>query len=528
MSPEIGAKLSPSERQVAFDKEHSDWHSKAAFKRVNKSEVPQEANIIGSHTIYRRKDDGTAKARIVPWGHRDPERHGIICDLTCLNPETFRILLSIIAEQGWDIAQMDAEAAFLQAKGFHRQIYVRPTRETQDPTGLWLLLAAAYGLADSGRLWYRTNDAALSNVYNLQRSAYEPTLYFRKNADQKLVCVLVVQVDNYLYGGTPDELNNFEKFFKSHFSIASRERINFSVLGCELKQDSAGNITIKKEARASRVDTSVLNVSSTKSNGNDEVATPQQISTQRSVIGKSLYIERLTNPVLQYHCSQMETRVSALCIHHLRTLKSVFNQHLKYAQIGSYMNGNGSNFSLHALSDAAMATDTDSARGGYIIFGRCGDTVHPIAWNERKLRRVARSSSTAELLAASGTMSMLAYLQILKGELLYHHKAEITYDSRALFDLTTTIHEPLEPLNKVDLADMREVYTVNQINAVSWYPRQNNIGDALNKNNGVTAALLSHVLHEGEYAHHPDRILRTAEQPLIPETNDNSSQTGAC
>lgn len=94
---------------------------------------------------------------------------------------------------------MDAEAAFLQARGFSREVYVRPPKESNDLTVLWLLLAPSYGLADSGRMWYRTNDEALLNVNHLSRSKFEPTLYFRKSDCGDLNFLLVIQVDNYLY-----------------------------------------------------------------------------------------------------------------------------------------------------------------------------------------------------------------------------------------------------------------------------------------------------------------------------------------
>lgn len=171
MSPEVGDKLSQSERKEAFQKEKAVWEFRNAYERVERSQVPKEANILGSHTVYLRKDNGMPKARIVPWGHRDPAKHDLRCDLPFLNPETFRLILSITVEKKWRLAQMDAEVAFLQAQGFSREVFIHPPKEAGDTTGLWKLLAPAYGLADSGRLWYRANDSALLNVYNLQRSS---------------------------------------------------------------------------------------------------------------------------------------------------------------------------------------------------------------------------------------------------------------------------------------------------------------------------------------------------------------------
>ncbi len=53
-------------------------------------------------------------------------------------------------------------------------------KEEEQPDVLWKLTAAAYGLADSGRLWYLTSDTALTDEHGLKKSKLEPTLYYRK------------------------------------------------------------------------------------------------------------------------------------------------------------------------------------------------------------------------------------------------------------------------------------------------------------------------------------------------------------
>ena len=55
-------------------------------------------------------------------GPRDDEKGYIRSDPPCMNFEIFRLVLSIAAENHWPIGQMDVKAAFLQAKGFHRDI----------------------------------------------------------------------------------------------------------------------------------------------------------------------------------------------------------------------------------------------------------------------------------------------------------------------------------------------------------------------------------------------------------------------
>eukprot|EP00171_Calliarthron_tuberculosum_P014136 IDg14136t1 len=101
------------------------------------------SELTGSHVVYRRKPDGSCKARIVPWGHRDSEKHELRKDAPCMNAEMMRILFSIAVEKEWQIGQMDVRAALLQAKGFDRMVFVRPPREEGNQNQLWRLTAAA-------------------------------------------------------------------------------------------------------------------------------------------------------------------------------------------------------------------------------------------------------------------------------------------------------------------------------------------------------------------------------------------------
>lgn len=136
---------------------------------------------------------------------------------------------------------------------------------------------------------------------------------------------------------------------------------------------------------------------------------------------------------------------------------------------------------------------------GLIIFRRFGNIVHPIQWCARKLRRVACSSSTAEVLAAAKSMSDGLYIQTLISELNLDPRAELTIDSTSLLALSTSIKEPEERYNKVDLASIREAYDDGALSAVMWCPGQKLPADALTKANPVTAEFLLVALASGNH-----------------------------
>lgn len=380
--------LSTDERHQAYSREYNAWVSEKAFIRVDRSSVGEGSNIIGSHTIFSRKDDGTAKARIVPWGHRDADRDSLRNDSPCANLEIFRLVLSVAAEHRWVLGQMDVSTAFLQAEGFHREIYVKPPKEAVDPTGLWKLQAAAYGLVDSGRLWYRTSDHALVTEYKLTRSCYEPKLYY-KLFDEKLAFILVTQVDNYIYSGSETEVSSFEKFLQSRFNVGTLDRNQFRVLGCELEQQVNGTVVLSQKTRLNEIDEKTLTLPPTDLDRSpDRCATPKEIRAYRSILGKMLYVGRMSQPIMLYHASHMASKLNTLKLHHLKDLGSLLRFDKKNVPILRFLPpSTKGGFSLLAISDASMSNAADGgARGAFILVRRHGDIAHPIFWCARKLR----------------------------------------------------------------------------------------------------------------------------------------------
>ena len=112
---------------------------------------------------------------------------------------------------------------------------------------------------------------------------------------------------------------------------------------------------------------------------------------------------------------------------------------------------------------------------------------------------------------------MTLLFQKLVSEILYKHKTERLVDSRSTFKLATSTKEPEEPLNKVDIAAIRQAFNNNKLQTVSWCPGYYLAADALTKDNRTSAALLLRVIHEGTYEHHAllQRIGSNAPDPEI-------------
>jgi len=505
--------LTDLERAQAYAKERSTWDEKGAISIVDTSEIKPSSNVIGSHVVYKRKMDGRPKARIVPWGHRDIEKGNIRCDAPCLTLDSLRLLFSISAEKKWLLGHMDVKAAFLQAHGFEREVFVKPPREECAPGKLWKLEAAAYGLTESGRLWYLTSDSSLTKKFGLIRSKYDPTLYYSKNDSGMLDFLLVTQVDDYIYTGETAQVEDFEKFLRSEYDVGSLSHKTFNVMGAEVSQDDGFNIRLTID---SKLQTIVPDKNYPKP---DLPASPHQLTKFRSLIGKMLYIGRLADPVTLYHASHFASKTSQLYTHHQNQLNAVLRSKEVKPQL-TFLSSNDERYHLEAFCDATTAPKGESkGRMGILIVRRCRSTIHPLLWRAKKLHRVSRSSTTAEILAGADATSCLMFMRHLVGELMAPPLTELTTDSRSLYHLSTTTKEPEESINKVDLALIREAFDNGELQVIRWSPGYCHIVDGITKANKTTAALLSKTLRDGRHDHHIECLSREApvdSPPLQP------------
>ena len=108
-------------------------------------------------------------------------------------------------------------------------------------------------------------------------------------------------------------------------------------------------------------------------------------------------------------------------------------------------------------------------------------------------------------------MSNTLYIQELILPLMKQPLPELTIDSSSLHSLATSVKEPEEKYNKVDLAAIKEAFDEGKINAIHWCPGTKLIAYSLSKHNPVTAALLKKTLRDG--THVQPREMKTVHGP---------------
>lgn len=309
-------------------------------------------------------------------------------------------------------------------------------------------------------------------------------------------------------------MKKFESFLHKEFDDGELEHQSFHVFGCEINQMKDYSISITQDSKILELPNALYRDERSQNRTGNDLATPKEITAYKSAIGKMLFIGRITQPIFLRIASNMVTKTKKLLLYHLKDLEAL----IKYGKETSphiyFKSSTQGKFSIEVNSDASMATKSgDKAREGFIVFRRNENIVHPIYWCSRHLRRVARSSATAETLASADAVDFGLYLQALLNEISYSHFLSLTTDSNIVWCNVSSTKKPTEVRNAIDLAAMREAFNFGYMGKISWWPGHYMVSDALTKDNRNSA---SHLL----------RVLRTGYYPVHPEAKDRMSPKG--
>jgi hypothetical protein len=161
---------------------------------------PEGKKVVGSKWIYKVKHaaDGSVdkyKARFVAKGFS--QREGVDYEETfapVARYSSIRAVISLAAEKGWRVHQMDVKTAFLN-RVVEEEVYVEQpegfevdSRETH----VCRLRRALYGLKQAPRAWYSRIDSYLREM-GFQRSEADLNLYFLAG---EVPLILVLYVDD--------------------------------------------------------------------------------------------------------------------------------------------------------------------------------------------------------------------------------------------------------------------------------------------------------------------------------------------
>ncbi|GAA0166120.1 transmembrane signal receptor [Lithospermum erythrorhizon] len=220
--------------------------------------LPSHKSAIGVKWVFKTKTnlDGSInkhKARLVAKGYKQKEGEDfneVFAPVSRL--DTVRLIISLAAQNGWKLLQMDIKSSFLNGV-LQDEIYLEQPPsfvKKGEEEKVYKLRKALYGLKQSPRAWYdRINDFFLKCGF--KRCPFEHTLYMKKNPKGGIM-IVSVYVDDFIFTGDDEEmLSDFKSAMMNEFEMTDLGELHH-FLGINVQKSKEG-IFISQEKYAAEL-----------------------------------------------------------------------------------------------------------------------------------------------------------------------------------------------------------------------------------------------------------------------------------
>lgn len=396
--------------QQAMSKEIQNLEKNGTWEEVS---LPQGKKALDAKWVYRVKPDGTHKAHLVVRGfQQDEELDDIYSPVARMC--TLKLLLSLCCHKGFQIHQMDVEAAFLNGP-IVSEVYIKQPlgySNVENSNNVLCLKKSLYGLKESPRNWYECFNDFISTL-DFERNRFDYCLYSTKDNVNQIFIILFVD-DLLICGKNSNAIADIKRKLSEHFEMKDLGKVS-SYLGIEINFDVGKRIMTLSQERY--IESLAIKYNVTNSKLFD---TPMEMNLKlekaempdpnvkfRNLIGALLYVIAGTRPDITFSVNYLSRFQSAYsCTHYnyaLRILKYLCRtRNLKL----TYRFSSSCKLDVYVDSDwAGDVVDRRSTTGFVIrLFG------NPILWKAQKQGNVTKSSTYAEYVALSEAVTEVTYL----------------------------------------------------------------------------------------------------------------------
>ena len=464
------------------------------------SVVPDNGqDTLGTRWVLTEKpgaEGNVLKARLVAKGYQDKEDCVRRDSPTC-SKESLKIILAIIASNGWECNSMDVKTAFLQSNNFNRLVYLSPPPEAEVPIGhIWKLNKCVYGLNDASRHWYLTVRSILVKL-GVSVSKYDQAI-FTWHYQGKLQGVICSHVDNFCWAGTESFQRLVIAKVREAFNIKSEESRKFKYLGLDIDQNSSGI----RVSQNTYVRSSLELLEKRPSYSSDSILTDEELSSCRSAIGKLNWLSTQTRPDISFDVSDLQSSLRDRSFDNICQINKAIRKTMASScrlQIPDL--GRASRLSLQIYCDASFASkEKIYSQGGHIIFltGENGFYT-PIWWQSQRIKRVVKSTQAAETMAMVDALEAGIYYREFLLEILRLPDVDENLPITCKTDnssLNDSIHSNTQILDKrlrIETAIIRELLETGKVKNIEWIPTSVQLADCLTKKGIPSFKILDHM-----------------------------------
>ena len=325
------------------------------------------------------------------------------------------MVLGLAACHGWSCYVGDIKTAFLNGDKteYARQIFAEPPEEVKLMLGLkqhelFRILKAVYGLLHAPKAWSDKLGKELAKQGWIQ-SKLEPCVW-RLYEGGVLQGLIGIHVDDLLCTGSGDYFHGKIQDLRSCFPFGSwkdlqKETVTFC--GCELRQLRDGSIELNQERYAESIHE--IPISRERRLQVQDALTDEEKKRFRTALGALSWRATQSAPWLCASVSYLQGCFKNAVVDDLLQANKIIRTQKQYSHMVVKFSASIHEPVLLTFHDASWACRRDgTSQGGVltvfadksILEGKPG-VFTPVAWQSRKLPRVCRSSTAAEVQSGS-------------------------------------------------------------------------------------------------------------------------------
>ena len=470
----------------AKEKEIANWLENDVYEEV---EYTNQSLLSVRWVVTEKVKNGEeiVKARLVVRGFEEDPLDLRKDSPTCCK-ESVRLALSVACSRDWECHSIDVKAAYLQGNKIERDVHIMPPPEFF--TGkVWKLKKTVYGLRDAARAWYLRVKSELHKL-GVSASTLDPALFYWKDGGEHSG-VICVYVDDFLWAGTKEFEAQVIKQISNLFTIGGVECKAFKYIGLNIETHGDG-VWVDQNKYASTI--SRLEVSRERAMNKQSDVSERERTNYKAAIGQLNWIASHSRPDISFEVCELSTLSKCAKVSDLfrlnKVIDSVTRDHQKilFPKMQSL-----DQCELECYSDASFGNLSDGgSQGAFIIFlkDRNGKRC-PILWQSRKVRRVVKSTLSAETMALLDCAEAAVYIGYIFSEVSGCHPLQVNcfVDNKSLVDALYSTHQIEDRRLRIDMAVLRGMLESKEVRHVHWVASAQQLADCLTKRGASTVQL---------------------------------------
>ena len=481
----------------AQEKEMTKWKEFNVYTEVK--DIGQQT--ISTRWVVEQKGDGLVKARLVARGFEEMLEDKK--DAPTADKSSIRMFLTLSACNQWEIETIDIKSAFLQSHDLERDVFLKPPKIVRRPGVLWKIHKPIYGLDDAAKLWYNTvKEELISSGCKMLVLDHSVFAFYCENT-QKLIGLLLVHVDDFLFGGTAKFKKAIIQKILDKYQISKQSSQSFVYLGWNVVQDEEGISMDQREYCKG-----ILPVLPLPKKKDDELLSADEKKSYQGLLGKLNWLACQSRPDLKYDVLEHACYNQSPNVSNLKSLNKVTRrlidgpQKIRFPKLDLVK----SKLEIVVWTDASLGKLPNEGSGrGYIVFLKSGMKFSPLAWHSNKISKVCTSIFAAETLGFNDGVAEALLMRQTISELLYQTPRDdiipiiCIMDSKQLHQHLQSTSQTSDKRIRLEVALLREDINKNNVKGIFLVRSEYNLADCLTKKGqGASCDQMCRLLESGE------------------------------